>query len=965
MKNFILYSAFLLLHFLTFGQNPYYFKIDKTKGLPSNGVYDMLQDHNGMMWFSTNEGICSYDGKKFNSYNNENQTSKSGSNIIEDAYGRIWYCTFDGFIYYLEHGIIKSLAQSSPIGYQKFNILGNNLLYFENQKLIFLDLKTLRTEKTVPVNTSFIISSIKIGSVFYIYTINTLYEIKSGQDIKTFSVPEYIKNDVKITILTECNGNLLFLSKYSNNFAIYKNGSFTEKTFKGPLDFFNSATYTSNVNWLATTKGIIQSDISTSPIPTKDKRYFEEFNISGIFKDKDGNYWVSTLSDGILFVPDFSNLLIPTATVPTALTTSGDKIYYATKDEKLWVSTLKNEPFNFKKIYQGNANHSIEQLIINPNQQEIYFTSNMFKRTDLKGKSIQEETISIKDIKKLDDTYYLFASSGACGLLKVSNKKSDWDDIYLTGRKQPNYINSNMSSLLLEVRGKSAAYNNHTKTIFFATNRGLYSISKNKTSTILMDGKPINLIKIEYFGNRIYGLTTTYKLLVIKENNQVETVPIAEKIRHETIQKIKLIDSSLYLITNNSAFEYNLKTEKINKFFNVNQDDEITDIVKKENQFVLGTSKGLVVVESKKTEKNSIPKLLINSVTVNNKISTFENLKDLEYDQNNIEINYSVISYIPNLKNILFYKINNGRWVAADDNSRSLILSSIGSGNYTISFKTAFHNEFSDITTFQINIKKPFWENYGFITLILLLIVIGVRYFYKNQINKINKTNQFLLEKIELEKNLNKSTLKAIKSQMNPHFFYNALNTIQSYILSNDKKMALNYLSKFSTLTRTILEMSEKEYIGLAEEIKTINLYLEIEQARFNEDFEYAIEYENLSELEPLKIPSMLLQPYIENAIKHGLLHKVGPKKFIISFVKNKKTLQIKIDDNGIGRQKSSELNSIKSKKHQSFATEAMQNRIDLLNKNKSKKISINYIDKINENQQPTGTTVIIEIPIN
>jgi LytS/YehU family sensor histidine kinase len=246
-----------------------------------------------------------------------------------------------------------------------------------------------------------------------------------------------------------------------------------------------------------------------------------------------------------------------------------------------------------------------------------------------------------------------------------------------------------------------------------------------------------------------------------------------------------------------------------------------------------------------------------------------------------------------------------------------------------------------------------------------LLIVIGVRLFYKNQIKKINKTNQFLLEKIELEKNLNKSTLKAIKSQMNPHFFYNALNTIQSYILSNDKKMALNYLSKFSTLTRTILEMSEKEYIGLAEEIKTINLYLEIEQARFNEDFEYAIEYENLSELEPLKIPSMLLQPYIENAIKHGLLHKVGPKKLIISFVKNKKTLQIKIDDNGIGRQKSSELNSIKSKKHQSFATEAMQNRIDLLNKNKSKKISINYIDKINENQQSTGTTVIIEIPIN
>jgi LytS/YehU family sensor histidine kinase len=200
---------------------------------------------------------------------------------------------------------------------------------------------------------------------------------------------------------------------------------------------------------------------------------------------------------------------------------------------------------------------------------------------------------------------------------------------------------------------------------------------------------------------------------------------------------------------------------------------------------------------------------------------------------------------------------------------------------------------------------------------------------------------------------------------MNPHFFYNALNTIQSYILSNDKKQAVNYLSKFSLLTRTILEMSEKEYISVADEIKTINLYLEIEKARFNDDFEYDILCEKYSDLEHQKIPSMLLQPYIENAIKHGLLHKVGIKKLIVSFVKNKKTLKIKIDDNGIGRQKSGELNSIKNRKHNSFATEAMQNRIDLLNKNKSKKITINYIDKLNQSQQSLGTTVVIEIPIN
>lgn len=222
-----------------------------------------------------------------------------------------------------------------------------------------------------------------------------------------------------------------------------------------------------------------------------------------------------------------------------------------------------------------------------------------------------------------------------------------------------------------------------------------------------------------------------------------------------------------------------------------------------------------------------------------------------------------------------------------------------------------------------------------------------------------------MIDKINLEKNLNQSTLKAIKSQMNPHFFYNALNTIQSYILANDKKQAVNYLSKFSSLTRTILEMSEKENISLAEEIKTMSLYLDIEKARFNEDFEYEIKMLKISDPDQLKIPAMLLQPYIENAVKHGLLHKNGRKELQIIFEKNDDRLSIHIDDNGIGMKKSAELNAIKNKNHRSFATGAMQTRIDLLNKNKADKITIEYIDKLNAAQQSLGTTVIIQIPVN
>jgi len=221
-----------------------------------------------------------------------------------------------------------------------------------------------------------------------------------------------------------------------------------------------------------------------------------------------------------------------------------------------------------------------------------------------------------------------------------------------------------------------------------------------------------------------------------------------------------------------------------------------------------------------------------------------------------------------------------------------------------------------------------------------------------------------VIDKINLEKNANRSKLKAIKSQMNPHFFYNALNTIQSYILANEKKQALTYLAKFSTLTRSILEMTEKDWVSITEEIKTLTLYLDIEKARFNDDFDYKIIKDETIDAETTKIPSILLQPYVENAIKHGLLHKSGNKNLTILFENHENELIIKIEDNGIGRKKSEELNAIKNKKHQSFATNAMQNRIELLNQNSNKTISIEYIDKVNDADLPLGTLVIIKLPI-
>lgn len=203
----------------------------------------------------------------------------------------------------------------------------------------------------------------------------------------------------------------------------------------------------------------------------------------------------------------------------------------------------------------------------------------------------------------------------------------------------------------------------------------------------------------------------------------------------------------------------------------------------------------------------------------------------------------------------------------------------------------------------------------------------------------------------------------SIKSQMNPHFFFNALNTIQSFIFSDDKRSAADYLGRFSRLMRMILEMSEKENVTLKEEIDALKTYLELEKTRFNDDFSYQFNLQKDLPLEQIIIPSMIIQPYIENAIKHGLLHKKTNRLLTVSIETDQNSLVITIDDNGIGRKRAAELKRIKDNKHLSFSTQANLKRIELLNK-ENPQIGVEYIDKTAPDGESLGTKVIIHLPL-
>ena len=259
----------------------------------------------------------------------------------------------------------------------------------------------------------------------------------------------------------------------------------------------------------------------------------------------------------------------------------------------------------------------------------------------------------------------------------------------------------------------------------------------------------------------------------------------------------------------------------------------------------------------------------------------------------------------------------------------------------------------------------PAWyKTWYFIGAVILFSFVILYSYYRWRIYLLKKNNTLAAEKLMLEKEVQKSKLTSIKSQMNPHFLFNALNTIQSYIYTNDKENASIYLGKFSDLTRSILEMSNNETIALSEEIRTLHLYLELEQLRFEDTLDYTIEYDDALNIELIQIPSMLIQPYVENALKHGLLHKKNKRVVTVTFTKNEEVLQVCIDDNGIGRARSKQLNELKTKQHKSFAITANQKRLEILNANTSHNIVMKITDKYNDAGEGAGTTVEISIPM-
>jgi ligand-binding sensor domain-containing protein len=363
-----------------------------------------------------------------------------------------------------------------------------------------------------------------------------------------------------------------------------------------------------------------------------------------------------------------------------------------------------------------------------------------------------------------------------------------------------------------------------------------------------------------------------------------------------------------------------------------------------------------------------IPQVHINSVQVLNapynytldSVSQKKSLA-LSYDQDLITVDFSVLNFSHSNENQFYFRLDKDTtWSKL--NGGSVNLARLSPGDYILhvtgSNDSGVINPVGD--SLYINILPPYYQTWWFRILILLVLVLFILTLRWRGIKRI-KHVEFL--KTEFNKQLAQAETKALRSQMNPHFIFNSLNSINSFVLDKKHELASDYLIKFSKLIRLILDNSRSETITIDKELETLKLYVSLESARFDNKFTCSYQVAEEVNVSSVMIPPMLLQPFVENAIWHGLMQKEGEGTIAISIKKqDEEFLSISITDDGIGREKAAELKS-KSATHNSHGLKVTSQRIEMMNKLNSTSAHVNVFDLHDEQGRATGTRVELIIP--
>ncbi len=357
--------------------------------------------------------------------------------------------------------------------------------------------------------------------------------------------------------------------------------------------------------------------------------------------------------------------------------------------------------------------------------------------------------------------------------------------------------------------------------------------------------------------------------------------------------------------------------------------------------------------------------LTIEELIVNNKQHFFfpaDGIK-LNFNENNLSLYFGIINFESGNNYQFAYKLNEREnWIDLGE-QRNINLTGLSPGQYTLSLRSIGKSGVQQFKKYSFIITPPFWKTAWFLLAIFGLIGLSVYYFFRSRIKQVR-------ERASIDKQLSQAEMKALHAQMNPHFIFNSLNSIREMILNNENTEASRYLSKFARLIRITLDQSGHALITLRNTIEYLQLYIEMEKIR-NNNFTCVFDVDPVLDLDETILPPMLIQPFIENAIWHGISSQHANIHIAVNFKKQNHQLECTVEDNGIGINRSLQNKKIshwqtgEEYAHNSVGISNIRNRIFLLNEKYQLDSSVTIQDKndLTQNKE-SGTLVTLHLPI-
>lgn len=901
MKLLKPYITFLLLLIWGFCFGQQFTNYTTKDGLPSNHIYSILQDAKGYMWFLTDKGMVRHNGTSFKPF-----TTKNGlpSNDIWEAFttpdGKIWYFAKSATLGYIDNDSItafnseydeiinptfSSQVDNSvyPIGPKKAYKLENNVwkVTIDNTNVDRKSDNLQIYHKTVKqLNNSFMdngrVVTAVVGhdnQVLKILDIKVLYEEYSRRGQLNDSL-YFWSGETQYGIL---NLNTLELKRYK-----FKDQIALDNVKYSRINLVNNELQLSGSGIVAK----LDADFRIIKPFYFPKRIDAHFGFIDRFK----NIWLATFSSGLYKLPyhkqtisyylndqKVDHLNIIDTTIIASIFNKG---FYKFNSENKQFSSYIKEPGQYasraKRIETKNTEYYItEKNITVKNQNSIQTIPNsLISENDESGTN----KYTIIDVLEYDNSLYARAFFE---IIKLNPETLIAEEVYIL-KGCNDFVDYNNRLVLGTTNGLKELKNKEIIDIQFSNipfNKSVKSILKVDENTLVLgtDG----------FGGYL-------------ANFNKNTITPLKDSAFLTIENAIIDEGNLWLATNTGILKYELKNTNyvLAKTLNGTNGlpaNNINDIAIIQNNLFVATDNGIAVLSKDQDDTSQFLDVFIDKATYNSQSIIYAKNK-FEYQTNNtLGFTASAINFTENQTNFAYrYKLEpiQNTWVTTQ--TPVFNFNNLQPNTYT------FYVEANGIIkTRSFTIQPLYYQTLWFKILMILLAIALIAYFSWALIQRVQaKKNKKLID----DKRLSDLQLQALRSQMNPHFVFNSLAAIQYYINNNETKTSEIYLVKFSQLIRNFFELSKETEIKLSQEIDLITNYLDLEKLRFKDKLDYTINIDKGLNIDTCLLPTMLLQPIIENAINHGIFNKVDSGKLTINFIFiDSKSLKIEIIDDGVG----------------------------------------------------------------